>query len=32
MFKNKHTSRDGEQLEKDIKFSKFFVHIVIPMS
>ena len=30
MFKNKLASVDGGQLEKDIKFSKFSVHIVIP--
>ena len=29
MFKNKLASMDGGQLEKDIKFGKIFVHIVI---
>ena len=31
MFKNKLASMGGGQLEKEIKFSKFFVHIVIPL-
>ena len=31
MMKNKLASMDGGHLEKDIKFSKFFVYIAIPL-
>ena len=31
MLKNKLGSMDRGHLEKDIKFSKFFIHIPIPL-